>query len=287
VVLVLKKVIKSKKTSTVIQIGDIRYNNVTVEEHEFPDGRIVNVDETGKKIAVLSLDPNQKDAQLAGYTVDLFRTDEEIRGKYFQKIGTLTDKPISQVLWAPSGTFFALANTDKFSAKIGFLEFGFIKGSTLEIIKQTKVAYMTSAAWDTAGRYLFTSTSKGYYTIWTAFGDPILKDNFADINQIQWRPKPKHLLSEETEAQISNNLKKYTKRFEEEDDRIINEDKYKKAEIRKKQKEDFEKLLVKKKKSWEDSKKVRVNLIGFDEDNLPELVTDEIIEGEEPLETKK
>jgi len=42
----------------VIQIGEIKHNNVTVEEHEFPEARVVNVDDSGRKIAVLSADPN-------------------------------------------------------------------------------------------------------------------------------------------------------------------------------------------------------------------------------------
>jgi translation initiation factor 3 subunit B len=287
VVLVLKKVVKNKKISTVIQIGDIRHNNVTVEEHEFPEGKVVSVDESGRKIAILSKDMNEKDAQLTGYTVDLYRTDEEIRGKYFQKIGTFSDKPVSHVLWSSNGTFFALVNTDKTSAKIGFLEFGFIKGNNLEIIKSTKIPYMIQAAWDASGRYLCTSSSKGHYTIWTAFGEPIIKDNFTEITQIQWRPKPKVILPEELESTLAANLKKYSKKFEDEDDRILNEDKYKKEEIKKKQKEEFEAILASKRKAWEQSKKVRIQLLGFDEDNLVDTVYDEIIEGEEPLDTKK
>lgn len=287
IVLVLKKIVKNKKFSTVIQIGEIKHNNVTVEEHEFTDAKTVNVDESGKKIAVLSQDPSAKDAQLIGYTVELYRTDEEIRGKYLQKIGTLPEKPVSHVLWSPSGTFFALVNTDKLSAKIGFLEFGFIKGNNIEIIKNTRIPYMIQASWDASGRFLCTSSSKGHYTIWTAFGEPIIKDNFTEITQIQWRPKPKIILPEETESKINSGLKQYSKKFEDEDDRILNEDKYKKEEIRKKQKEEFEKLMVKKKKFWEDKKKERVQLLGFDEDNMADLVTDEIIEGEEPIDTKK
>ena len=102
------------------------------------------------------------------------------------KIGSFTDKPVSHVLWSPSGTFFALVNTDKFSAKIGFLEFGFIKGNNLEIIKSTKIPYMINASWDSSGRYLCTSSNKGHYTIWTAFGEPIIKDNFTEITQVNY-----------------------------------------------------------------------------------------------------
>jgi len=289
VVLVLKKLLKNKKTSTVIQVGDIRHNMVTVEEHEFPDAKVVNVDESGRKIAVLSVDPANRDAPagLYGYNIEIFKTDEEVRGKYLQKIGDLTDKYASHVAWSPNGNFFAIVNTDKLSAKIGTLEFGFIKANTLEIIKATKFNYMHYAAWDASGRYLVSSSSKGAYTISTAFGEAIIKDTFNEITQVQWRNKPKLLLPAEVEEKLNSKLKEYSKKFEEDDDRIINEDKYKKEEIKKKNLEDFLGLLNQKRKVWVEAKAERVKLLGFDEDNVPNTVQEEIIESEEPVNTRK
>jgi len=45
--------------------------------------------------------------------------------------------------------------------------------------------------------------------------------------------------------------------------------------------------LAQKRSVWQQNKKVRVQLLGFDEDNLVDTVNDEIIEGEEPIETRK
>ncbi len=67
VILVLKKILKSKKTSTVIQVGEIKNNMVTVDEQEFPDAKVVNVDESGKKIAILSVDPANSNFLLRNY----------------------------------------------------------------------------------------------------------------------------------------------------------------------------------------------------------------------------
>jgi len=289
VVLVLKKLLKNKKFSTVIQVGDIKHNIVTVEEHEFPDAKVVNVDDSGRKIAVLSVDPTNRDAPagLYGYNIEIFKTDEEVRGKYLQKIGDLTDKYASHVLWSPNGNFFAIVNTDKLSAKIGTLEFGFIKANTLEIIKATKFNYMNYAAWDASGRHLVSASNKGAYTIWTAFGEAVIKDTFNEITQVQWRNKPKLLLPAEVESTLTAKLKDYSKKFEEDDDRILNEDKYKKEEIRKKNLADFTGFIQQKRKVWTEAKEERVKLLGFDEDHLQNTVQEEIIEAEEPITTKK
>jgi len=289
VVLVLKKLLKNKKFSTVIQVGDIKHNIVTVEEHEFPDAKVVNVDDSGRKIAVLSVDPTNRDAPagLYGYNIEIFKTDEEVRGKYLQKIGDLTDKYASHVLWSPNGNFFAIVNTDKLSAKIGTLEFGFIKANTLEIIKATKFNYMNYAAWDASGRHLVSASNKGAYTIWTAFGEAVIKDTFNEITQVQWRNKPKLLLPAEVESTLTAKLKEYSKKFEEDDDRILNEDKYKKEEVRKKNLADFTGFIQQKRKVWTEAKEERVKLLGFDEDHLQNTVQEEIIEAEEPITTKK
>jgi len=289
VVLVLKKVLKNKKHSTVIQVGDIKHNIVTVEEHEFVDAKVVNVDDSGRKIAVLSVDPANRDAPagLYGYNIEIFKTDEEVRGKYLQKIGDLTDKYASHVLWSPNGNFFAIVNTDKLSAKVGTLEFGFIKANNLEIIKATKFNYMNYAAWDASGRHLVSTSSKGQYTIWTAFGEAVIKDTFNEITQVQWRNKPKLLLPADIEATLPQKLKEYAKKFEEDDDRILNEDKYKKEEIKKKNLQDFLGFMGQKRKVWVDAKAERVKLLGFDEDHLQNTVQEEIIESEEPITTKK
>ncbi len=42
-----------------------------------------------------------------------------------------------------------------------------------------------------------------------------------------------------------------------------------------------------KRKVWVDAKAERVKLLGFDEDNLTGTVQEEIIESEEPVNTKK
>jgi len=46
-------------------------------------------------------------------------------------------------------------------------------------------------------------------------------------------------------------------------------------------------LLNQKRKVWVEAKAERVKLLGFDEDNVPNTVQEEIIESEEPVNTRK
>ena len=119
------------------------------------------------------------------YNVDLYRVDFTTQGRFLERICTLPDKTLSHVLWAQNGIFFALVNTDKMSANIGFLEFGFIKNNnTVEITGQQKYPYMVDAQWDPSGRCLATISEKGHYQIWTAYGDSLFKDKLTNLSQV-------------------------------------------------------------------------------------------------------
>jgi len=174
IIVIFNKVKSKNKSSTVIQVAELSPQNIAIEEHEFDDVKCVNIDDNRKKLAVVSLDPSNKDVQSGTirYNVEIFRIESDLKGKFLHKIGTLADKILSHVAWAPNGIFFALVNTDKFSANIGFLEFAFIKGAnSLEITKSTRVAYMMQASWDPAGRCLATVDKEGHYTIWAGTGE--------------------------------------------------------------------------------------------------------------------
>jgi len=90
------------------------------------------------------------------FEVKIYKIEEGTKD-LLKEIGTLSDKLLSHVLWSSNGAFFALVNTDKNSANIGFLEFGLLKqNNALDIVKSTKVSYMNYAEWDPSGRCLVT-----------------------------------------------------------------------------------------------------------------------------------
>ena len=83
----------------------------------------------------------------------------------------------------------------------------------------------TDVEWDPTGRYVTTAVTgvhqmeNGYHT-WTFNGRLLYKQTRERFFQFLWRPRGKSLLSKAQEADIKKNLKKYSKKFEEEDERI-------------------------------------------------------------------
>ena len=280
--------VKGKKVNTVIQIGDVSKKDIAIEEKEFQDVKKVNIDENVTRISIIHNPPQNVSSGTVKYNVELYKIDPESKN-LLKEIGTLTDKTLSQVIWSQNGTFFALVNTDKSSANLGFVEFGYIKpNNQYEILKSTKIAYMNYAAWDPSGRCLLTCSDTGHYTVWNGLGEQLYKDNASDLSQIEWRPRPKISLPEEKEQEIIQNLKKkYAKKYEEEDDKIINYVKYEKERNRAEKKREFVEFLAHGRNIWDNSRKERIELLGFDEDHLDDLELDEIIEEQIVVETKE
>jgi len=278
--------LKGKKSNTVIQIGDLSKKDLAIDEREFQEVKKVNLDETVTRISVIHNPPQNITSGTVKYDVEMFKIEAEGKS-LFKDLGILVDKTLSHVLWSFNGGFFALVNTDKTSANLGFLEFGFIRpNNQLEIIKSMKIAYMSDARWDPSGRCLLTCSETGHYAVWNGLGEQLLKDNAVDLFQTEWRPRPKIPLPEDKEGEITSNFKKITKRFEEEDDKIINFVKYEREKEREKKKTEFLDFLNARRGEWEDARKERIKLLGFDEDNLTDLEYEEIIEDELVIETR-
>jgi translation initiation factor 3 subunit B len=55
------------------------------------------------------------------------------------------------------------------------------------------------------------------YTIWDFKGELMHKVTLERFKQLLWRPRPRSLLSKETQRKIRKNLREYSKQFEEED----------------------------------------------------------------------
>mmetsp|Transcript_6005 Transcript_6005/g.6570 ORF Transcript_6005/g.6570 Transcript_6005/m.6570 type:complete len:709 (+) Transcript_6005:52-2178(+) len=275
-----------KKYTTQIQLAEISSKAFSVVEQEFQDVKSVHVDETGRRLAVVYLDPAAKDVQAGTlkYDVEIYKIDDEKTP--FKELGKLRDKTISHVLWSTTGSFFALVNNEKGNPNNGFLEFGVIKpNNTLEILKNQRIAYMNRAEWDASGRVFVVTSEGNHFSLWNPLGVQLVKDTMPGIEQVTWRPRPK-LVSEEKEKQIIQNIKEYTKRYDIEDDMIVNKLKYEKERVRKERKEEFMKFLEKKKKKWEETKAERVKLFGFDEDKLSDLTYEEIVEDERLQDTQ-
>jgi translation initiation factor 3 subunit B len=286
-ILVLGRQAAKKTTSIVVQVGDLSQKILSVDDREFSDVRRVNVDDNGARLSVIHNPPQGVTSGTIKFSVEMLKIEAD-KAKMFVDLTQLHDKTLSHVLWSSNGNFFALVNTDKASANIGFLEFGAIKkNNQLEIFKSLKVPYMNFAQWDPSGRCLLTCTETGHFSVWNGLGEQLFKDSALDLNQITWRPRPKIFIAEDKEKTIVSKMKELEAKYEKEDDMIQNKKKYEDLKIRKEKKQAFEEYMIAKRKEWFEAKKERRELLGFDEENLDELEYEEIIEEEFVIDSRE
>ncbi|KAG0447217.1 hypothetical protein HPP92_012340 [Vanilla planifolia] len=80
----------------------------------------------------------------------------------------------------------------------------------------------TDIEWDPTGRYVATSVTSVHemengFHIWSFNGKLLYRIPRDQFYQFLWRPRPPSLLSPEKEDEISKNLKRYSKKYEAED----------------------------------------------------------------------
>ncbi|KAF5743376.1 hypothetical protein HS088_TW09G01444 [Tripterygium wilfordii] len=133
------------------------------------------------------------------------------------KLATLKGKQANALFWSPTGRFIILAGLRGFNGQLEFFDV-----DELETMATTEHFMATDIEWDPTGRYVATAVTSVHemengFNIWSFNGKllyRILKDHFF---QFLWRPRPPSFLSPEKEEEIAKNLKKYSKKYEAED----------------------------------------------------------------------
>ncbi|GMH04540.1 hypothetical protein Nepgr_006380 [Nepenthes gracilis] len=133
------------------------------------------------------------------------------------KLTTLKSKQANALYWSPAGRYIILAGLKGLNGQLEFYNV-----DELETMATAEHFMATDIEWDPTGRYVATSVTSVHemengFNIWSFNGKllyRILKDHFF---QLSWRPRPPSLLSPEKEEEIAKNLKKYSKKYEAED----------------------------------------------------------------------
>lgn len=133
------------------------------------------------------------------------------------KLTTLKGKQANSLYWSPGGRFIILAGLKGFNGQLEFYNV-----DELETMAQAEHFMATDVEWDPTGRYVVTAVTSVHemengFTVWSFSGKllyRILKDHFF---QFLWRPRPVSFLTAEKEEEIAKNLKKYSKKYEAED----------------------------------------------------------------------
>lgn len=203
------------------------------------------------------------------------------------KLTTLKGKQANALFWSPAGRFIVLAGLKGFN---GLLEFYNV--DELETMANTEHFYATDVEWDPTGRYVATAVTSVHemengFNIWSFNGKHlyrILKDHFF---QFLWRPRPASFLTAEKEEEIAKNLKKYSKKYEAEDQDVSLLLSEQEREKRRVLKEDWDKWANEWKLLHEEEKLERENLRDGEASDEEEEYEAKDIEVEEVVDVTK
>ncbi|CAL5063621.1 unnamed protein product [Urochloa decumbens] len=138
------------------------------------------------------------------------------------KLTTLKSKEANALCWCPTGHFIIIAGLKGFSGKLEFYNV-----DELETMAIREHFTATDIKWDPSGRYVASVATAVHgmengFQIWSFKGNPLYNLSKDHLYQFIWRPKPPTLLTPEKEEEITKNLKKYSKKYEEEDRHTAN-----------------------------------------------------------------
>lgn len=209
-----------KSTTTNLELFSIRQKNIPVDMLELPN--------KSEKISGLAWEPHgHKFALIHGS--DQARPSVSLYSMKDQKSGALGDvhhiytsnaRSASSLHWSPTGRFLLLAGL-KQNGKLEWWD-----AEEVSVVGAGEHLMANEVAWDPSGRYVVTSVTavnqmENGYQVWSFCGQPLYKVSKDRFFQFAWRPRPPCLLSKEKQKEISRNLKKYSKRFDEEDEKLL------------------------------------------------------------------
>ena len=212
---------KSKKSIySGFELFRVKEPNCPMEVLELPDKnqKIVAFawEPKGHRFAVIHGDGARPDVSF--YTM----IDKDSAINKVKLIGTLKNKTANHLFWSPTGGTIVLAGLKTMNG-----QFEFFNVDEMETMASAEHFMATDVEWDPTGRYVTTAVTSVHqmengFHVWTFNGVLLYKHGRERFYQFLWRPRAPSLLGAEKEAEIAKNLKKYSKRFEELDDKIRN-----------------------------------------------------------------
>ncbi|XP_047340523.1 eukaryotic translation initiation factor 3 subunit B-like [Impatiens glandulifera] len=203
------------------------------------------------------------------------------------KLTTLKGKQANALYWSPAGRFIILAGLKGLNGQLEFFNV-----DDLETMATTEHFMATDIDWDPTGRYVATTVTSVHemengFNIWSFNGKLLyrtLKDHFF---QFLWRPRPPTLLSAEKEEEIAKNLKKYSKKYEAEDQDVSTLLSEQDREKRKMLKDGWERWVNEWKRMHEEERLERLGLRDGEASDEEEEYEAKEVEVEELLNVKE
>eukprot|EP00887_Chlorella_sp_A99_P002372 scaffold10.g2372.t1 len=181
-----------KSTTTNFEIFSLREKDTPIDMLELPNRseKVLQLawEPRGHKIAVLHGEGSRPTASV--YSM----RDTKATARGAALLHSMPNKTATSLHWSPAGRFLLLAGLT--GGMNGALEWWDCEDpsapSGVGLVSANEHFMANDVAWDPTGRYLATILS--------------------------WRPRPPSLLTEEAQREIARGLKKYSKRYEEEDE---------------------------------------------------------------------
>lgn len=229
--LIVTKMSKTKKRgATNLEIFHIRDKNIPVEVVEVPDTvKSFNWETAGSRFSVITTDDTGHKPKLLFYALVASSQGTSHKWENVRSLD-LPSNIFTDVFWAPGGQYFVCAAVQ---ASGGDLIFGgLMPDNKLEILHRDEHFMLTHVEWDPSSRYVMTAVTQpmrdevgGFkyqmeagYAIWTFQGRQIHKQSKDKLFGATWRPHPPIMSSEEQQANIRKNIKKYSKKYDALDD---------------------------------------------------------------------
>jgi len=149
-----------------------------------------------------------------------FYTMKDPKSRQAKHLGTLHGRPVTSIHWSPQGKYVIIAGLKGLNGQLEFFNV-----NDMDTMAINEHFMCTNVDWDPTGRYVATSVTSVHqmengYIVWSFLGQQLYKVNRDRFFQFLWRPRMPVKLGEEREAEIQKNLKKYSKKFEAEDESL-------------------------------------------------------------------
>ncbi|XXG83222.1 hypothetical protein AAC387_Pa10g1024 [Persea americana] len=271
-----------KSTYTGFELFRIKERDIPIEvlELENKNDKIVAFawEPKGHRFAVIHGDSPRPD--ISFYTMRSGHSTGRV-----SKLTTLKGKQANALYWSPAGRFIILAGLKGFNGQLEFYNV-----DELETMATGEHFMATDIEWDPTGRYVSTSVTSVHemengFNIWSFNGKLLYRIPRDHFYQFLWRPRPPSLLTPEKEEEIAKNLKKYSKKYEAEDQDVSLLLSEQDREKRKKQQEEWDRWVKEWKRLHEEEKVYRQKLRdGEASDDEEEEYEAKEVEVEEVLE---
>ncbi|KAI3388099.1 hypothetical protein SNEBB_000551 [Seison nebaliae] len=292
------KALKTEGNSSTLEMFTIQQRGKNaIETMEFVDQKILEFswEPQGNRFVIIQ---NAKEQGIPPRT-SIYKFDEKNQ-KFIKFFSFDSQRSVfNTIRWSPFGQFLVLAHISA-NEKEGRFIIVDVNLNNETILLSKDLSRLSTIEWNSTGRFFAAVSYNPFYRntyyhnveggkaasveckirIYSFLGDMLYESQeFNTLIDFQWRPRPKSLLPAEEKKKIRKNLGKFSVKYESDDALALSTLSEEKKELKKKQRVDFEKIVLLteeyKKKYQEEMDELRPNRGGIVE--KVEITVDEVI----------